>query len=622
MEIGPCLLDDGRCTFTLWAPRVQQADLLLLGTTVQTLPMQPLRPGYWRKTVPDLGDGQRYAFRLNSRVQRADPASHSQPEGVHGPSEIVDHRRFAWEDQDWRGLPLEEYLIYELHVGAFSRDGSFKDVIARLNDLADLGVTAVEIMPVAAFPGTRNWGYDGVFPFAVQASYGGPLGLKELVNACHRRGLAVILDVVYNHLGPEGNHLAEFGPYFSDRHQTPWGAAMNFDGPASDEVRNYFIANAVHWFGHYHLDALRLDAIQAIHDHSANPFLAELAAAVESFSRRDGRPRYLIAESDLNDARVIQPRATHGLGLDACWCDDLHHAIHAFLTGERQGYYQDYGDWAQVVKAVREGFVYGGEFSRYRGRRYGNFTPQVESGRLVVSAQNHDLAGNRLHGERTSRLLSFDALKLFAATVVLSPCLPLLFMGEEYGETAPFLYFVDHSDPKLAEAVRRGRQEEFRNFAWQGPPPDPGALETFERSRLRWEDRCKGQHAQLLAFYRALLHLRRTVPALRIPGKDGCQVRHWEAERIITCRRQQGASEVWICLGFNAAPVAWAAEVPEGSWRKVLDAGEISFGGSGAGFTAGMPEGDKPILLPYTVAVYLKEPAAIPSAGTLGSLAV
>jgi maltooligosyltrehalose trehalohydrolase len=610
LEIGPCLFNDGRCTFTLWAPRAQQVELLLLGSTIQTLPMQSLRSGYWRKTVPDVGDGQQYAFYLNSRVQRADPASHSQPEGIHGPSEIIDHKRFTWDDQRWRGLPLQDFVVYELHVGAFSRGGRFQDVIGRLNDLVDLGVTAVEVMPVAAFPGVRNWGYDGVFPYAVQQSYGGPQGLKELVNACHQRGLAVILDVVYNHLGPEGNHFAEFGPYFTDQHQTPWGGAINFDGPASDDVRNYFIANALHWFEHYHLDALRIDAIQAIYDHSASPFLSELAGAIEAYSRRtDRRPRYLIAESDLNDERVIQPRSAQGLGLDACWCDDLHHAVHAFLTGERQGYYQDYGAWAQVAKAIREGFVFGGEFSRYRGRHYGNFTPEVQPGRLVVSTQNHDLAGNRLHGERTSRLLSFDALKLFAATVLLSPYVPLLFMGEEYGEIAPFLYFVDHGDLRLAEAVRRGREEEFRKFAWQGTPPDPGALETFERSRLHWEDRRQGQHAYLLAFYRSLLTLRRTVPALRIPGKENFQVRDWEAERIITCQRQQGDSAVWMCLGFNPESVAWTAEGPAGSWRKVLDAGDASWGGSGPSLPAGMPRSDKITLLPYTVAIYLKEPA-------------
>lgn len=598
--------------FTVWAPRAQQVDLLLFGPPDQILPMQPLRQGYWRKTVPTAADGQKYAFRLNGRVQRADPVSHAQPEGVHGPSQIIDHRQFSWQDQAWRGLPPEAYVIYELHVGTFSNGGRFRDIIGRLDDLVELGVTALEIMPVAAFPGARNWGYDGVFPFAVQQTYGGPNGFKALVDACHRRGLAVVLDVVYNHLGPEGNSLAEFGPYFSGRYQTPWGEAVNFDGPDSDDVRNYFIANALHWFDCYHVDALRLDAIQTIYDRSASPFLAELSEATEEYSRRDGRRRYLIAESDLNDERVVQTRSARGLGLDANWCDDLHHAVHAFLTGERQGYYQDYGDWAQVVKALRDGFVYGGEFSRYRGRRYGNFTPQIPPRRLVVSTQNHDLAGNRLLGERTSRLLPFGALKLFAATVILSPYLPLLFMGEEYGETAPFLYFTDHGDPDLSEAVRRGRQDEFERFAWQGQPPDPGALETFERSRLRWDQRKQGQHAQLLVFYRQLLSLRRNVPALCLPGKTGYQVKDWESERVITWQRQLGESGVWACLGFNAEPVSWMPEWPEGAWRKILDADDQAFGGNGSHFPELLPlrreARDKLRLLPYTVAVYLKEP--------------
>ena len=385
-------------------------------------------------------------------------------------------------------------------------------MIDRLDDLAALGVNAVELMPVAQFPGTRAWGYEGVYPFAVQDSYGGPDELKRLVDACHGRGLAVVLDVVYNHLGPEGNYLADFGPYFSDKYRTPWGKALNFDGPYSDEVRNFFIENALHWFGRYHIDALRLDAIQGVFDQSATPFLIELAQAAARFSDESGRRVSLIAESDLNDARVVKPAAAGGLGLDGVWADDFHHALHALLTAERTGYYVDFGKVADLVTALKEGFVYQGGYSTYRKRRHGNATTGVPAEKFVIFCQNHDQTGNRKTGERLAALVPFEALKLAAGLLLTAPYVPLLFMGEEYGEDNPFLYFADYSDPDLARAVRQGRREEFRAFGWEGEVPDPLDAGTFAASKIEWEKRLPGQGKDIV----------RLLPAPSVPEEGDC----------------------------------------------------------------------------------------------------
>jgi maltooligosyltrehalose trehalohydrolase len=358
-------------------------------------------------------------------------------------------------------------------VGTFTPEGTFEAIIPHLDELRELGITAVELMPVAQFPGTRNWGYDGVYPFAVQNSYGGPEGLKRLVNACHGRGIAVVLDVVYNHLGPEGNYLWDFGPYFTDRYKTPWGSAINFDGPHSDPVRRLFIENALYWVTEFRMDGLRIDAVHGILDFSAYPFLEELASAVHEKAERLNRRVYVIAESDLNDTRVIRSRELGGYGLDAQWNDDFHHALHTLLTEDQTGYYQDFGRLGDLVKAFREGFVCSGQYSSYRRRRHGNSSRDIPAGCFVVFAQNHDQVGNRMRGERLSQLVCRERMKLAAGVVFLSPFIPLLFMGEEYGETAPFPYFISHSDADLVEAVRRGRREEFAAFGWSQEPPDP-----------------------------------------------------------------------------------------------------------------------------------------------------
>jgi maltooligosyltrehalose trehalohydrolase len=576
----------------VWAPGRRCVEVEAAGVAGQEahaerrVPLEPALRGYWTGTASGFQAGDGYRIVLDGETIRPDPASHFQPDGVHGPSTIVDHRAFRWQEGAWAGQRLGQMVLYELHAGTFTPEGTFRAVIPRLAELAALGVTAIELMPVAQFPGTRNWGYDGAYPYAVQASYGGPDGLKELVAACHRLGLSAVLDVVYNHLGPEGSYLRDFGPYFTDRYRTPWGEAVNLDGPDSDEVREYFIRNALHWFRRYHFDALRIDAIHALYDFSAVPFLRELAQRTGELSRELGRPLSLIAESDLNDSRVVRPPELGGLGLDAQWSDDLHHALHALLTGERGGYYRDFGGLDLVEKAYRDGFAYDGGYSAYRRRRHGNRAADLPSKRFVVFSQNHDQVGNRPLGERSSALLPFEALKLLAAAVLLSPFTPLLFMGEEYGEPSPFLYFVSHTDPQLVEAVRRGRRSEFESFHWKAQPPDPQDPGTREQSVLHWELRGQGRHRQLLGLYSELLALRRRHPALGAGEEAGGEedgLRTAISAGVLTLHRRAGGEEALVILGFRPAPQLVELGFPPGLWRLLLDSSEERWGGRGPG---------------------------------------
>jgi maltooligosyltrehalose trehalohydrolase len=397
MKIGAFYTRDGHSELTVWAPRAQRVELKVVSGGNNLFPLQKMDQGYWTIRTDALSPGDKYLYSIDGERERPDPASFFQPRGVHEASEIIDHNRFIWRDDAWKGMLLAEMIMYEIHVGTFTEDGTFDAAIKRLDDLKELGINAIEIMPVAQFPGERNWGYDGVYPFAVQGSYGGPDGLKRFVDACHRKGVAVILDVVYNHLGPEGNYLRDFGPYFTDRYKTPWGEAINFDGPFSNEVRNYFISNALHWFEIYHMDALRLDAIHGIYDMSAKHFLLELSQSVKDLSQRLGRKCHLIAESDLNDSRVARPEDEGGFGLDAIWCDDFHHSIHTLLTGEDGGYYMDFGKTGHIVKSLREGYVYSGEYSIFRKRNHGNSSADLPADSLIVFSQNHDQTGNSCH---------------------------------------------------------------------------------------------------------------------------------------------------------------------------------------------------------------------------------
>ncbi|MGH9447186.1 MAG: malto-oligosyltrehalose trehalohydrolase, partial [Terriglobia bacterium] len=522
-----------------------------------------------------------YRYVLDGHKERPDPASRFQPQGVHGPSQIVDFHTFRWTDSNWKGVALDDYIIYELHVGAFTPGGTFDDAIPHLDELQDLGVTVIEIMPVAQFPGSRNWGYDGVFPFAVQNSYGGPEGLKRFVNACHERGLAVALDVVYNHLGHEGNYLRDFGPYFTDEYRTPWGQAINFDGPHSDEVVRFFIENALYWFSELHVDSLRLDAIHGITDRNAHPFLRLLAESVEAFAEQTGRKVYLIAESDFNDARFIQPLSHGGYGLHAQWSDDFHHALHCLLTGERSGYYQDFGGIEHLSKAFREGYVYSGQYSPYRQRRHGNSSKEIPADRFVVFAQNHDQVGNRMLGERLSRLTSFEGLKLAAGAVILSPFVPLLFMGEEYGEDAPFQFFTSFQDLALIEGVRKGRRDEFASFAWQGEPPDPQAESTFLSSKLQRALTAAATHRTLREFYRELIRLRKECRPLALLSKALMEVIRMDHAKSLVLRRWRDGGEAIVAFNFGPHPVRYSLPAQAGRWTKLLDSSESRWLGPG-----------------------------------------
>ncbi len=574
--LGATYRAEGVCHFYVWAPKAKSVAVRLLDPEERLVKMEALKDGFYQAIIEGVQPGTRYFYRLDGERDRPDPASRFQPEGVHGPSQVIDPT-FAWEDSCWSGIPLQHYIIYELHVGTFTPEGTFEAIIPRLEWLKELGITAIEIMPVAQFPGTRNWGYDGVDLFAVQDSYGGPEGFKKLINACHQAELAVILDVVYNHLGAEGNYLWDYGPYFTERYKTPWGSSVNFDGPGSDQVRRYFIENALYFLRDFHVDALRLDAIHAMLDFSAGTFLEELSAVLDREAVYLNRNVYLIAESDLNDARVVRSHESHGYGLDAQWCDDFHHSVHVLLTGESQGYYQDYYDSEGaeplkfLFKALTEGYVYSGQYSPARGRRHGNSSREIPAYRFVVCIQNHDQVGNRMEGERLSVLVSWERLKLGVGVLLLSPYIPLLFMGEEYGETAPFLYFVSHTDEQLVELVRQGRKEEFSHFMSHGEPPDPYAEETFQRSKIHPELAKEGKHKELRELYRTLIELRKTVPALQLLSKDDMLVHAYEEEQVLLFRRWYGDNHLMALFNFNKQIATLPLPIPAGQWTKLTD---------------------------------------------------
>jgi maltooligosyltrehalose trehalohydrolase len=532
---------DGAATeFIVWAPNHENVRLFIASPEEAVYPMEKDDIGYWRLTIP-VRHGTRYGFRPGGGEDTLpDPASLSQPDGVHGLSRVVeraalrrddgdrkgfhgnddDRKGFHWTDADWKELPLSNRVIYELHTGTFSPTHDFEGIERKLDYLLDLGVNTIELMPLGQFPGDRNWGYDGAYPFAVQHSYGGVEGFMRLVDAAHAKGISVMVDVVYNHLGPEGNYLHRYGPYFTDRYRTPWGNALNFDGAWSDGVRNFFLQNARMWLEDLHVDALRLDAVHAIFDNSAVTFLQQLKELANDIGQRTGWKRELIAETDANDPRLIDPPVRGGYGLDGQWVDDFHHALRALLTSETNAYYEDFGSITQLEKAFRNTFVYDGVYSRHRKRTFGGRADANPYDQFVVFAQNHDHVGNRAAGDRLTQCLSPEQLKLAAATVLLSPYVPLLFMGEEYGETNPFLFFVSFGDPALVDAVRKGRLAEFKTFTDDGgAAPDPQSPDTFDRSVLSWQETTE-PGATLLRYYRELIRLRKTRPALQGRTRD------------------------------------------------------------------------------------------------------
>lgn len=555
----------GATRFELWAPDASTVDVLIErpGGDPLVAPLTLTEPddgptsaaATWSVVVDGVGAGDHYRFRLDGGDPLPDPVSRLQPDGVHGPSEVVDAGSFAWTDDGWAGIALADTVLYELHVGTFTPEGTFDAAIGQLDRLAELGVTTIEVMPVNAFPGSRNWGYDGVFPYATQASYGGPAAFARFVDAAHARGLGVVLDVVYNHFGPEGNVLPRFAPYLTDEYSTPWGEAVNVSGRHSDSVRRYFIDNAVGWITDFHLDGLRLDAVHAIVDPTARPFVAELTAAVHDAADNSGRTVLVTIESSSNDARIVTDTSLGGWGCDAVWSDDVHHALRVALTGEQHEYYANYQGVSDLADAWRHRWVYRGQHSAGFGRRHGSDADGVDHRRFIAFSQNHDHNGNTPLGNR----LLHDAgpgdprLRLAAAATLLAPFTPMLFMGEEYAEPAPFPYFVDHTDPALVEAVRSGRQREFADVDWGGGVADPAAIDTFESAVLDPSIADEpGVHRDLLELYRALLSVRRDHPILTDPDADQ-SVRLDGA--LMTVTRRLGDVESVLAMNFGNSPV-------------------------------------------------------------------
>jgi maltooligosyltrehalose trehalohydrolase len=519
----------------VWAPSVSSLSLV---TNTSTHKMIRDHAGWWRCNY-QLEHGEEYTYQLDGNAPIPDPRSPWQPKGVHGKSRHIDHSRFPWSDDNWQPKPLPSAILYELHIGTFTPAGTFDAAIERLDHLVDLGVTHVEVMPIAEFEGDFGWGYDGVFLFAPHHSYGGPDGFKRFVDACHNRGLGVILDVVYNHLGPTGNYLPQYGPCFSSRHHTAWGSALNFDGPDSDEIRRIFCDNALMWLRDYHCDGLRLDAVHAILDTSAIPFLEQLATEVDELKAHLGRHMVLIAESDLNDPRVVRPWELGGFGMDAQWSDDIHHSLHTVLTGEREGYYADFGSLADLATSMEKPYVYAGRHSQFRRRRHGRPPIGLMAHRFVAYLQNHDQLGNRARGERVCHLVNPDRVKIGAALLLTSPYVPLLFQGEEWAASTPFRYFVDfRNEPDLAKAVVEGRQKEFGAFGWDPKEvPDPTTIDALQASQLRWEEVNDPEHADMFEWHRSLIELRRRIPAFTTGRLDYTSAECNEQENWLIIRR-------------------------------------------------------------------------------------
>ena len=550
--LGVHVLSEHTASALLWAPLATTAGIK--PEHGEIIPMTSCGRGYWEIDQVRLSHGDRYYFVLEGNKHLPDPASLYQPEGVHGPSGVMDLNQFIWSDASWKTPTFDQLVMYEVHTGTFSPQGNFEGIIEKLDYISNLGVTAIELMPVAQFPGERNWGYDGVFPFAVHSFYGAAAGLQDLVDACHSKGMAVILDVVYNHMGPEGNYLEAFGPYFTDKYQTPWGRAMNLDDAWCDGVRRFIIENALMWLRDFHIDGLRLDAVHALMDFSPKHMLREITEQVEAFNRANGKQHFVIGECDLNDIRFINPSEQGGYNLNAQWCDEFHHALHAAVTGEQKSYYADFGSWDHLVKAFNHAYVYDGMYSPHRKKTFGTSTLGQPGDKFVVFSQNHDQVGNRAKGERLSQLIPFELLKVLAGAVILSPFLPLLFMGEEYGEVSPFLYFTSHTNPDLIQRVSEGRKKEFVELLDQEEPPDPQMRQTFLQCKLNWMLLSKARHRQMLSFYRTLIRFRSAHPiyhpvrrehfeALKCPGKEVLILKYTSRDDrlaiVLNCGRQE-----------------------------------------------------------------------------------
>ena len=564
--------------FEVWAPRASTMEVKI-GT--KKFPMEKKSRGYWSAAIEEAGPGTDYGFVIDGlEPALPDPRTQWQPQGVHAESRLVDHSAFAWSDQDWQAPPLSSALIYELHLGTFTPEGTLKSAESRLDYLKALGVTHVELMPIANFPGKRGWGYDGVDLYAIFTAYGEPNDLKRFVDACHAKGLAVLLDVVYNHLGPVGNYLGKFGPYFTHSHTTPWGDAVNFEEAGAKEVRRFLIDNALMWLRDYHIDGLRLDAVHAYMDRSAIHFLEQITGEVRRLEAAMGKHFALIAESDLNDPRIVKAEEAGGYGLDAQWSDDFHHALFSVISGDRAGYYADFGSLAQLAKSLRCVFVYDGNYSEYRHRNHGRQVVGLSGHRFIGFVQNHDQVGNRAQGERVSHEAGVGRAKIAAALVLTAPFVPMLFQGEEFGASAPFLYFTDYDDPELGRMISEGRKKEFVAFGWAPDQiPDPQDEQTFLQSKLNWAELTEQPHRSLLQWHKDLINLRRNQSKLTDGNLNAVSVRFDEEAQWLVLER----GNLRVACNLGQAPV----NVAVGDAAQILLASDDSIALSGANIKLG-----------------------------------
>lgn len=588
-KIGLSFLDNGSADVLLWAPFASRVALVGDKLPAQVI-MERAGYGYWFTNTDQLKTGDSYGFEIwneakketdessPSKLIRTDPAALFLKDGIGAYATAFDPRDFNWSDLNWKGIHRKDYIIYELHTGTFTGAGDLRAIEDKLDYLIALGITAIELMPLAQFPGDRNWGYDGVFPFAVQNSYGGPQALQHLVNACHNKGLAVMLDVVYNHIGPEGNYFGDFGPYFTDKYLTPWGQAINYDDAGSDAVRHYFIENALMWFRDFHIDALRLDAVHAIKDFGAVHILADIKRYTGELSLLTGRHYHLFAELDLNDNRYINPKNAGGYGLDGQWIDEFHHALRVAAGQEKQGYYSDFNGVGHLAKSYERAYVYDGQYSPHRDKTFGIPAEGNPGEQFIVFSQNHDQVGNRMLGERTSILVSNEMLKLLAGAVFCSPFVPLIFMGEEYGEKHPFRFFISHTDSKLVDAVRKGRKAEFAAFHHSEDTPDPQDEKTFLGSKLDWESINEPGHQLLLAYYKALIALRKTHPVLSALDRGQVKAIALPVQNCLMLSRGHGEQHIMVLMNFSAQKQK--LRPPIGcAWSNILDSSSTQWGG-------------------------------------------
>ncbi len=608
LQLGANLQDDKTWKFAVWAPNVPAAALVFVskGTTAAEFAMHPAADGFFSINLQQLPAAD-YYYAIQGKLL-PDPVSKWQPYGVHGPSRVYDESRFSWSDANWTGIPLQNYIIYELHIGTFTPEGTFTAAISKIPYLKDLGITAVELMPVVEFPGERNWGYDGVNLFAPHHAYGGPEGLKALIDALHKAGIAVILDVVYNHFGPEGNYLAQYGPYFHDRYQTPWGDAINYDDADCSHVRRYIIDNALYWLSDFHVDALRLDAIHAIYDQSAAHILAELKECFAKQAKLLGRQACIIAESDLNDIKVIAGREKGGYGLDAQWSDDWHHALHALIAKDAHGFFQDFGSLAQLAKAIQEGFVYDGGYSIFRKKDFGSSSKDLPGCKHIICMQNHDQVGNaslgaRLHTQVSEKLYLAAALLLFC-----SPNIPLIFMGQEWNAESPFYFFTQFSDRELALNVRKGYQQEF-NLADEDLF-DPQNSERYRQSVLNWRELEQPSHKRLRDFYKQMIALKKSHSCLANCCKDLTKVLFEGDSWLAVEREGKDGSKALLLVNFTCMPMRVPLALTPGTWQLAIDTGRLDWQET---IEISHPQQQAISLGPEEAKLFILTPALVPS---------